>query len=151
VGRLLLHLHNKATDNNLELSDQICTALQLINFLQDIQQDTLESKRLYIPHEDISSINLCSNSLIEHIKLGAEFNKNESLLFKQQIIQAEKLLIAGQPLINHLSGRFKFEISMIVQSGLRVIYKLKQSKKFSDRPRLNKWDKLTILYNVAFS
>ena len=39
IGRLLLHLYGKSTPSNIQLSDNICTALQFINFLQDIAID----------------------------------------------------------------------------------------------------------------
>ncbi|MFK5895301.1 MAG: squalene synthase HpnC [Pseudomonadota bacterium] len=145
IGRLLLHLHNENSPDNLQLSDKICSALQLINFLQDMQQDALESKRLYIPLNDIELFQLDDNILLKRIKSGEIFNKNERLLFKYQIQQAEKLLLDGKLLINQLSGRFRFEIALIVSSGLKVLQQLKKSNKFSDRPRLTSWDKVTIL------
>ena len=54
IGRLLLHLHKQNTAENLINSDSICTALQLINFYQDIQQDYLENNRIYIPVNELS-------------------------------------------------------------------------------------------------
>ena len=49
VGRLILYLHDRATPDNLIRSDAICTSLQLINFLQDIEQDYVERGRIYLP------------------------------------------------------------------------------------------------------
>ena len=49
IGRLLLHLIGEATPENLVQSDAICTALQIINFLQDIGQDYNENNRIYLP------------------------------------------------------------------------------------------------------
>ena len=53
VGRLLLYLYNQAEAENLLLSDQICTALQLINFLQDLYQDYDEHNRIYLPQDEM--------------------------------------------------------------------------------------------------
>jgi squalene synthase HpnC len=39
VGRLLLHLAGRASEENLRRSDCICSALQLVNFWQDIAID----------------------------------------------------------------------------------------------------------------
>ncbi len=39
VGRLLLHLFGRATPENLAASDSICSALQLVNFWQDVELD----------------------------------------------------------------------------------------------------------------
>ena len=52
VGRLLLHLYKADTPDNLLLSDKICTALQLINFWQDVEVDWRKS-RIYIPLADM--------------------------------------------------------------------------------------------------
>jgi hydroxysqualene synthase len=151
VGRLLLYLHKQSSPHNLQLSDQICTALQLINFLQDLQQDAQESHRLYISLEDLKSFQLNHDELINRIKSGQHFNNNETLLFNQQIHRAEKLLLDGKPLIKKLSGRFRLEIALIVNSGLKILQKLKKSRKFSDRPRLNKRDKSAIIFTTIQS
>src|SRR6266581_4200761 len=37
VGRLMLHLYGEAKDDNVARSDAICSALQLINFWQDVE------------------------------------------------------------------------------------------------------------------
>ena len=52
VGRLLLHLFDRASDDNLRRSDCICSALQLINFWQDIAVDWTKD-RVYLPLEDL--------------------------------------------------------------------------------------------------
>ncbi len=48
IGRLLLHLYDAATPANLAHSDAICTALQLVNFWQDIAIDWRKG-RVYLP------------------------------------------------------------------------------------------------------
>ncbi|MFK5984616.1 MAG: squalene synthase HpnC [Pseudomonadota bacterium] len=151
IGQLMLYLHNQASTENLDYSDNICSALQLINFLQDMQQDALESKRLYIPLEDIHNLNIDPQQLIKQIASGQDYNESEALLIKQQIHQAEQLLLAGTPLIRQLSGRFQFEIALIVNSGIKIIHKLKQANDFSYRPRLNRLDKITILFKTIQS
>ena len=40
VGLLMLHLYKAATDENCRMSNAICTALQLINFWQDVALDS---------------------------------------------------------------------------------------------------------------
>lgn len=48
VGRLLLHLYGVQDAQSLRQSDAICSALQLINFWQDLGQD-LRRGRHYLP------------------------------------------------------------------------------------------------------
>ena len=48
IGRLLLHLGGEKSMQQLQQSDALCTALQLINFYQDVKQDLYENNRLYL-------------------------------------------------------------------------------------------------------
>ncbi len=52
VGRLVLELFGHREPELLELSDHICTALQLANFWQDVRID-FERDRIYLPVEDL--------------------------------------------------------------------------------------------------
>ena len=54
VGRLLLHRSGNAEAENLRLSDHVCTALQLINFYQDLLQDFDENDRIYLPADEMA-------------------------------------------------------------------------------------------------
>jgi phytoene/squalene synthetase len=51
VGRLVLHLFGRTEPEHLAQSDCICTALQLINFWQDVAIDW-QKDRIYIPQTD---------------------------------------------------------------------------------------------------
>ena len=53
VGRLLLHLFHKDSPGNCELSDSICSALQLINFWQDVRIDYETKDRIYLPQDEM--------------------------------------------------------------------------------------------------
>ena len=145
VGELLLYLNGVANDKTIHYSNAICTALQLINFIQDFNQDLYEFKRLYIPLNDIAESEVKVKDLLYHIIDGSRFNQKESQLYLKQIERAEQILIAGKPLLNCLSGRFKQEIKLIYNSGYEVLNKLKKAKSFKDRPRLNTWDMIKIL------
>ena len=52
VGRLVLHLCGRTETQHLEQSDCICSALQLVNFLQDVAVDW-QKERIYIPQADL--------------------------------------------------------------------------------------------------
>ncbi len=52
VGRLVLHVFENAAERTAALSDNVCTALQLANFWQDVSVDWRKG-RLYIPLEDL--------------------------------------------------------------------------------------------------
>jgi len=48
VGRLMLQLYGESDNQNIACSDAICSALQLINFWQDVEID-FRKDRIYLP------------------------------------------------------------------------------------------------------
>jgi squalene synthase HpnC len=64
VGRLLLHLYGVHGDQALAQSDDICTALQLANFWQDLSVD-IPRGRHYLPREDCAAHGACQAELLE--------------------------------------------------------------------------------------
>jgi squalene synthase HpnC len=136
VGRLLLHLSGNATESNLRLSDQICTSLQLINFLQDIEQDYRENDRIYLPLDEMARFGVDESWLVERRSDGAM-----RTLLSLQIARARQMMLTGAPLGERLPGRFGLEIRLIVQGGLRVLERLEQLRDdLFSRPRLAKTD-----------
>ena len=49
VGRMLLRLHGETDPWAIEAADALCTALQVLNHLQDLVQDREGLRRLYLP------------------------------------------------------------------------------------------------------
>ncbi len=140
VGRLLLHLNQTADDEKLRRSDQICSALQLINFLQDIQQDYTENGRIYLPLEDLERFAISS----EDIAAGRDDAAMRALL-KYQIGRIRVLLMAGAPLAWSLKGRLGLELRMTVSGAWRILQKLEQASSCHARPRLRGSDWLWML------
>ena len=54
VGRLLLILFKRTTEQDLAASDAICSALQLINFWQDVDIDYSRDRRIYLPQDEMA-------------------------------------------------------------------------------------------------
>ena len=136
VGRLLLHLNNAASPQNLGYSDAICSALQLTNFLQDISQDLDESDRIYIPLDEMEQYGVSEEDI--HNKVTKQASRD---LIHFQIQRTRKLMQSGAPLGKVLKGRMGLELRLTIMGGSRILYKLNQQQNdvFS-RPRLNKWD-----------
>lgn len=143
VGRLLLHLHKQNTAENLQNSDAICTALQLINFYQDIHQDIQENNRIYIPTNELAQFNITEQHFSEQIN-----DVNMQRLMQFQTERAEKLMLSGTILGQQLSGLFGLEIRMIIQGGLAITYKLQKISNVFDRPRLTSRDKFVMLWHA---
>ncbi len=141
VGRLLLHLMDAATPENLERSDAICSALQLINFLQDIAQDFVENNRIYLPQADLQRFKVNE----EHFRTQ---NSDDAFaqLIQQQIMYARHKVLLGKPLGRDVGGRFGFQLRLMINGGLRVLELLeKQKGNLFSRPRLKKHDWLLML------
>ena len=144
VGRLLLHLSGNDSEENLQLSDMVCSALQLINFYQDLAQDFDENERIYIPEDEMQQYGVGS----EHFAVRSE-EKEMVELFRFQVERAQQMMQQGAPLGKELTGRFGLEIRLIIEGGLAVIARLEQCTETPfARPRLRKGDWLRILWRA---
>ncbi len=144
IGRLLLYLYKHTTPSQLLLSDHICTALQLINFLQDLTQDFDKHNRIYLPQDEMQSFGISESHLRERRSDTAM-----QQLIQLQIQRASGLLLAGTPLGNQLPGRTGLELRLIIQGGGRILHKLKNNEgNVFRRPRLKKTDYLAMLRNA---
>ena len=92
IGRLLLHLYGHTDQLSLAQSDGICTALQLINFWQDVAVDW-QKGRVYLPQEDLEKFGV-SEAQIAEGRADAAFQR----LMAHQCQRAHKMLKAGSPL-----------------------------------------------------
>jgi len=136
VGRLLLHLMDAATAENLERSDAVCSALQLINFLQDIEQDFVENNRIYLPQADLQRFGVSE----AHFRTQRSDDAFAQLL-QQQIAYAREKMLFGKPLGRAVGGRFGFQLRLMINGGLRVLELLEhQQGNLFSRPRLSKRD-----------
>ncbi len=141
VGRLLLHLNGSADDINLHLSDQICSSLQLINFLQDLDQDYRENDRIYIPLDEMTRFGIDETWFRERRSDHAM-----RALMALQIERARRMMLEGASLGERLDGRFGFEIRLIIQGGLRILEKLEQQHDdLFSRPRLRRGELILML------
>ena len=144
VGRLLLYVYGQTDRQTLGQSDAVCSALQLINFYQDLNQDYIEMGRIYIPEDEMATSFVSE----DHIR-NSQSDGPMLHLMRKQYERANKLLNAGAPLGKSLKGRFGFEIRLIIAAGARVIQKLhQQNSDLFSRPRLNKADWLWIFWKA---
>lgn len=155
IGRLLLHLNQQASPQHLAWSDNICTALQLINFYQDVAIDLEKHNgigRIYISHDELAHAGITEDDLRAQNISPLAMNPQWQALFAQQLQRAEHLLQQGKPLGKQLKGRFGIEIRMIIASAERIIGKLHRSQGdvFRHRPTLNKFDGPMIVLKALF-
>lgn len=136
VGRLLLRLFRRDTDENRRRSDAICTSLQLINFLQDIHPD-FRRGRIYLPQDEMARFGVSER----HIREGVADDAWRSLI-EFQITRIAALLRSGASLGSALPGRLGLDIRMIVTGAGGVLEKLRRSNRhrFIGGERLGAWD-----------
>lgn len=136
VGRLLLHLYGVDGDQALAQSDDICTALQLANFWQDLSVD-IPRGRHYLPREDCATHGACQAELLE-----LRSNPQNARLILDLAAWARASMLRGAPLVHRLPGRAGWELRLVVQGGLCILDKVLALKGASlhTRPRLNPWD-----------
>lgn len=145
VGNLLLHLYGHATPEKLKLSDDICSALQLINFYQDIAIDFDKNegkRRIYLCQDEMQAAGIDESTIAQK-----QANAQWQAFMLMNIQRAEQLLKRGKPLGKQLPGRLGFELRMIIAGGERIISKLKavHGDIFYHRPQLTKLDWVIIL------
>ena len=150
VGRLMLQLYKSDTVQHRMWSDQICTALQLINIYQDIAIDLQkhgQSGRIYLCADEMQAAGITEQDL-RNQRLDAAWQA----FFLYNIARAERMLLAGKPLGRQLPGRIGLELRMIVAGGERIIHKLKRCHGdiYHHRPTLNAFDWPIILLKALF-
>jgi squalene synthase HpnC len=141
VGRLMLHLFDAATAKNIGYSDAVCSALQLINFLQDVGQDYDENGRIYLPMDEMQRFQVDEQQIRER-RNDAAMRK----LMDFQIQRARQLLLSGAHLGLAVKGREGFELRMIIAGGNRILTKLQESEDAFSRPRLKIRDWVWVLW-----
>ncbi len=136
VGRLVLQIFNLATPDHCEQSDAICSALQFINFWQDVEVDW-RKQRIYIPQEDMARFNVTEQMLSAGV-VTAEFK--QMMVF--QVERSRALLQSGTPLGRILPGRLGWEIRATIAGGAKILHKIENVEfdMFKKRPTIKKWE-----------
>lgn len=128
VGRLVLGLLRRADDDELvAASDDVCTGLQLVNFLQDVPRD-LALGRVYLPAEDRRRYDVTV--------LDAP-NEPLARLLRFEADRARGLLAGGRILRDRIGGRVGRAVGLFARGGLAAIEALEDAgwDIFTRRPR----------------
>lgn len=146
VGRLMLHLVDRASEENLRRSDCICSALQLINFWQDIAVDW-EKDRVYLPQTELNRFGISEDQIAE-----GRWSPEWAALIDEQISQSQALMGEGAALVHQLPGRMGWEIRLTIQGGLRILEKIRRVRGdiFRFRPQLKTGDWLRMGSRALF-
>lgn len=146
VGRLVLTVYRCATPETVALSDHLCTALQLVNFWQDVAVD-IRKGRMYLPLEDVEAFGYTRDELQRGVP-----NESFRRVLEHQIRRTEALFIASAPLPAMVPYRLGVELSLTWNGGMTILRKVKRSGSdvLRDRPVVTTTDKLKILKASLF-
>ena len=142
IGRLLLHLYQIRDETSLQQSVDICTALQLINFWQDLSVD-LPRGRLYLPADLLARHGLSADQLLQPQPPAAA-----GALIDSALDWAEHLMLRGAPLARQVPGRAGWELRLVVQGGLRIAQRVRHlgPRVLQQRPKLGRRDVALMLW-----
>src|SRR5213078_2552588 len=118
VGRLVLGLLRRDREPELvAASDDVCTGLQLVNFLQDVPRD-LELGRIYLPADDrakfgVTELDRPNRPLTELLRFEAE--------------RARALLDGGRLLQARIGGRIGRAVGLFARGGLAALESLEEA------------------------
>lgn len=146
VGRLLLHLYGVNDEAALRQSDAICTALQLINFWQDLSRD-IPRGRHYLPEADCAAFGVTRDEL-----QALQQTPNATKLIASQAHTARTMMQKGAPLVHRLPGRAGWELRLVVQGGLRILDKIAalQHATLQTRPTVTAFDAPVLLWRALW-
>jgi squalene synthase HpnC len=128
VGRLVLGLLRQADDAELvAASDDVCTGLQLVNFLQDVPRD-LALGRVYLPADDRRRYD---------VTVLDRPNQPLTRLLRFEADRARGLLGAGKILQERIGGRVGRAVGLFARGGLAALDALEDARwdVFAQRPR----------------
>ena len=145
IGRLLLHLYGVHDADALRQADAVCTALQLINFWQDLSVDGPRGRR-YVPDADAREHGVSAAEL----QACADSPRSRALV-RTLCNWARALMWEGAPLALRIPGRAGWELRLVVQGGLRILERIRQMDHASlaQRPKLTAADLPVLLWRAA--
>jgi squalene synthase HpnC len=121
VGELVLHVFGRPSAAQVALSDRVCTALQLIEHLQDVRED-FQRGRIYLPQEDLDRFGVVASDLGAATAASA---LRELIAF--EVERAAAWLESGAPLVAGLRGWGRLSVGLYIAGGRAAIGGLRRS------------------------
>ena len=119
IGRLVLAVHGVRDARLDRLSDRVCTALQLLNHLQDLGSDLRERDRIYFPSEDLARFGVTPAQL-----LAPTADANVRALVQHWAAWLATEFTAGWPLVEGVRGRLRWELRAILRGAAAVLRRI---------------------------
>jgi phytoene synthase len=145
VGIMMSYVIGFKDEGTLERAKALGEAMQLTNFLRDIQEDYRDRGRIYVPLEDLARFGVSEDDFREQ-KMSPEFIE----LMRFEIDRARKLYAYAEPGIAELAPSGRFAIRLASRVYAAILIKIEQAgyNVFLGRVKTTKFEKLTLLYAV---
>jgi phytoene synthase len=141
VGRLILLLFDYRDERLHQLSDHICTGLQLTNFWQDVGVDARKD-RIYLPQDEMARFGVSEQDLLEK-----RFSDRYAALLEFQVERTRRLFERGRTLPSLVSGRLAIELRLTWLGGMRILERIEELgyDTLNARPAITTTDKIRLL------
>jgi squalene synthase HpnC len=147
IGQLVLYVHGHHEPQLHRFSDEICTALQVANFLQDLSVD-LPRGRCYLPAEDLEHFGVTAEQMAtgEH---SPEFKE----LMRFSIARVRTGFLRGYPLVRRVSPGLSMELDATWRGGMRILDQIEHMdyEVLQRRPALGRRDFADIAMRSFFN
>ena len=141
VGRLVLLVSGYRSEELMQLSDEICTGLQLANFYQDVVEDRVRGRR-YIPADTMQRFGVSDDQLI-----ARRFDGNVRAMMEFLIGDARARLTRGQRITHLVSRDLASTLQLFINGGNAILDAIAAQNydTLSGRPVVTKVAKLRLL------
>lgn len=146
VGRLVLGLAGADSAENVQLSDEICTGLQLANFAQDVARDFAKG-RIYLPASEYQAVGLTEADFGQPGK--AECWRQ---VIQQQVSRAREHFTQGNTLPQGVPPELRPAIGLFIAGGNAILDAIERQNfdVWRCRPKLSRFQKGMLLAQVAW-
>ncbi len=144
VGRLVLGVAGYRDEPLARQSDAVCTALQLVNFWQDIERD-LAKGRVYVPAELTRAAGAAESDL-EARRMTREW----TAALTDAANRTRALFNEGRGVADNVTGRLRWELRATWLGGVRILDRLEAAgfDVFKSRPALGFADAIALAWDM---
>jgi len=141
VGRLVLLVSGYHSEDLMQLSDEICTGLQLANFYQDVVEDRARGRR-YLPADAMQRFHVSDDQLI-----ARHFDANVRDLMQFLVADARARLTRGQRITTLVAPDLASTLQLFVNGGFAILDAIaaQDYDTLKSRPIVTKSAKLRLL------
>jgi len=146
VGRLVLYAAGENDPRLFELSDKICTALQLANFWQDVAED-YAAGRIYIPAEEMRRFG------VDELNIKTRhYTRQYRAMMKSLVEYTRKLFAEGKPICKLVDGELAATLSLFISGGEAILDAIAamEYNTLERRPFLSKITKARLLLKALW-